>query len=174
MIILRPAVPKPKDTCQHSHERKWPWGIFSDIVSCQCLGKVVKVPALFLLFFPTLFLLLTTAHATNCFDLGLPLFSQQVAETEYSSLKYISFLSSLSRVENLYFPLYCVSQTFFFFYTVINAWEILLRRRKIYLVHGFRGLDPLWQGRYVCCSKAAHTTATVKQTLMPVLVDFLF
>lgn len=114
MIILRPAVPKPKDTCQHSHERKWPWGIFSDIVSCQRLGKVVKVPALFLLFFPTLFLLLTTAHATNCFDLGLPLFSRQVAETEYSSLKYISFLSSLSRVENLYFPLYCVSQTFFF------------------------------------------------------------
>lgn len=102
----------------------------------------MKVSALFLLFFPTLFLLLATAHATNCFDLGLPLFSLQVAETEYSSLKYISFLSSLSREENLYFPLYCVSQTFFFS-TVINARENLLREKKIYLVHGFRGLGPL-------------------------------
>lgn len=82
---------------------------FFRFVSSQSSGKVVKVPALFLLFFPTLFLL-ATAHATNCFNLGLLLFSLQVA---WDNLKYISFLSSLSQEENLCFPLCCVSQIFF-------------------------------------------------------------
>lgn len=131
----------------------------------------MKVSALFLLFFPTLFLLLATAHATNCFDLGLPLFSLQVVETEYSSLKYISFLSSLSREENLYFPLYCVSQTFFFHCDKCPRKPT--EGKKDLFGSWVQRSWPIVTGK-VCWSKAAHTTATMKLTLMPVLVDFLF